>query len=89
MRLGRRAKLRYTAGMKYFFGFILVAIGFFMIWKTDWMMKSFGRVEWAERKLGSGGTWTFYKVLGLGLIFLAFLLTTGGIIWFLDLLFGR
>lgn len=75
--------------MKYLFGFILIAMGFFLVWKTDWMMKNFGRVEWAEQKLGSGGTWTFYKLIGVGFIFLAFLITTGSIVWILDILFSR
>ena len=75
--------------MKYIFGLILIGVGFFLIWKTDWMMKNFGRVEWAERKIGSGGTWTFYKIMGIGLIFLAFLFMTGSVFWILDLFFGR
>ena len=75
--------------MKYIIALFMVALGFFLIWKTDWMMRSFGRIDWAERKLGSGGSWTFYKLVGLGFIFFAFLLVTGGAVAGLDVIFGR
>jgi hypothetical protein len=75
--------------MRWVFSGLLVIFGFVVIWKTDWFLKSFGRVDWAERKLGSGGTWTFYKLLGIASIFLAFLLATGAITGILDFLFSR
>ena len=53
-----------------------MAIGFFVVSKTDTFLNLFGRVEWAERKLGSGGSWTFYKLLGVGIAFLGVFIDT-------------
>ncbi|MFC1597948.1 hypothetical protein ACFL2M_00240 [Patescibacteria group bacterium] len=74
--------------MKYIIGIIMIAAGVIFIWKTDWFLKSFGRIGWAEQKLGAGGTWTFYKILGLIVIFGAFLVISGSITTILDWIFG-
>lgn len=73
--------------MKYFIGFLMISAGFFMVWKTQLMMQWFGRVDWAERKLGS--SWMFYKALGVGAIILAFMLISGDVVSILDLFFKR
>ncbi len=75
--------------MKFIVGFIIIAVGFVMIWQTQWFINSLGRIAWAEQKLGGGGTWTFYKIVGVLAIFLAFLIMTGDIIKPLDWLFGN
>ncbi len=49
----------------------LIIMGFLVIWKTDWFVRSFGHIAWAEDKLGSGGTWSFYKILGVLMILAA------------------
>jgi len=52
------------------FGAILVIIGPFLVIKAEWFLENFGRIEWAEQKLGAeGGTRLFYKLLGLLCIF--------------------
>lgn len=57
---------------------LLAAVaGFLMIIKTDDVIGFFGRVGWAERHLGSGGSISFYKLLGVLLIVLAMLWVTG------------
>jgi hypothetical protein len=73
--------------MKYIVGLLIIAAGTFMVWRTDWMMKNFGRVAWAEQKLGNGGTWSFYKILGVGGIILALLIMTGTFTSILDFIF--
>ncbi len=66
--------------MKYLAGIIIIAIGFVIIWKSDWLMNNMGRIEWAEQHLGSdGGTRLFYKLVGVFLIILSFLLMSGGL----------
>jgi hypothetical protein len=66
--------------MKYLVGIILIAIGFVIIWKSNWLMDNMGRVEWAEQHLGSdGGTRVFYKLIGVAIILLSFLLMSGGL----------
>ena len=64
--------------MKYVVGIILIVIGFIIIWKSDWLMDNIGRIEWAEAHLGSdGGTRLFYKLIGVVIILLSFLLMSG------------
>ena len=64
--------------MRYIFGFIAIAVGFLMIWKSEWLLNQFGRIAWAEEKLGAdGGTRLFYKLLGVCVILIAFLVMGG------------
>ncbi len=49
------------------FGIGLLVIGIIMPIKSNWFLKTFGRNNWAEQKLGS--TITFYKILGILMIF--------------------
>ena len=66
--------------MKYLVGIILIGIGFVIIWKAEWLMDNMGRIDWAEQHLGSdGGTRAFYKLLGVAIILLSFLLMGGGL----------
>jgi len=66
--------------MKYLVGIILIAVGFVIIWKSNWLMDNMGRIEWAEAHLGSdGGTRVFYKLIGVLIIILSFLLMSGGL----------
>ncbi len=66
--------------MKYVVGIIAVGIGFLVVWKADWFVNNLGHIAWAEEHLGSeGGTRLFYKLIGIGIIILAFLLMTGGL----------
>lgn len=61
-----------------FVGFLLfVAAGFVLIIRTDDVLGFFGRVGWAERNIGPGGSISFYKLLGVVIILLAFMWITG------------
>ncbi|PIR04379.1 MAG: hypothetical protein COV59_00850 [Candidatus Magasanikbacteria bacterium CG11_big_fil_rev_8_21_14_0_20_39_34] len=62
--------------MGYFFGFLAVLVGFFMVWKTHWFVQNFGTSEWAEMHMGS---YNFYKLIGVILIIIAFLGMTGAL----------
>lgn len=63
--------------MHYFIGVLLVATGIGMIVKTEWIIQNFGTSAWAEEKLGtSGGSRLLYKLIGLVLILVGFLLVT-------------
>lgn len=61
----------------------LIGLGVVMVWKTSWFLDFFGRVPWAERYLGSGygaglgGSWSWYKLLGILVIVGALLYMTG------------
>ena len=75
---------------KYIIGGILIIAGAIMIVKTDWMLRMFGRVAWAEAKLGvEGGTRIFYKLLGIVAIILAFMLMSGYVYTLLERIFGN
>ena len=64
--------------MKIILGLIVIAIGFLLIWKSDWIVNNFGRVDWAEKHLGyDGGTRLLWKLIGLGIIILAMLYMFG------------
>jgi len=66
--------------MNYVLGFIFIAIGFVVIWKSDWLYENIGAIEFAEEKLASyGGTKFFFKLIGVAIIILAFLFMGGGL----------
>lgn len=66
--------------MRYILGTIIIALGFLITWKSDWIMENFGRIAWAEEHLGTeGGTRLFYKLIGITAIILSFLYM-GGVI---------
>ncbi len=59
-------------------GLVLVGIGFLFVWKSEALLQNIGAIAWAEDKLGSmGGTRMFYKLLGLVIIFIGFMVMTG------------
>jgi len=58
-------------------GFILVIIGALIVIKAEWFFQNFGRVPWAESHLGAeGGSRLFYKLIGLVIIIIGFLVIT-------------
>ncbi|MDP3244854.1 MAG: hypothetical protein Q8M83_04340 [bacterium] len=64
--------------MRFFWAIIGVAIGAFIVIKSEWFFQNFGAVNWAEQHLGAeGGSRLFYKLVGLGVIFLSFFLISG------------
>lgn len=72
--------------MKYVYSILVIIIGAFMVIKTEWMLKFFGRSYWAETKLGTeGGSRLLYKLIGIIFIFVAFMIMTG---WAEDILWS-
>ncbi|MBU4360527.1 MAG: hypothetical protein ABH896_01525 [Candidatus Jacksonbacteria bacterium] len=64
--------------MKYFLYLIIIIIGVLITIKSEWMLRTFGRVGWFENKLGLyGGSRTFYKFLGIIIVFLTVMWITG------------
>lgn len=64
-------------------------LGAFMVVKTSWFVENFGYSEWAESKLGGGGTRLMYKVLGLLFIVGSVLGMTGALGEILFGIFGK
>ena len=59
-------------------GVLMVVIGILIVIKTEWIVQNFGTNAWAEAKFGfSGGSRIFYKLIGLGIIFIGFIIMTG------------
>jgi len=76
--------------MSYVLGIIFIIVGFVIIWKSNWMYDNFGAIDFAESKLASwGGTKFFYKLIGLGVIILAFLFMGGGVASLLRKIFSN
>lgn len=64
--------------MQYFIGVIVLAAGIGLILKTEWVLQNFGTSAWAEANLGyNGGSRLLYKIIGLILVLVGFLLITG------------
>ena len=55
-------------------GLLLAAAGLFMVLRTPSIEDFFGPVDWAERHLG--GTSMFYKLLGVLVCFIGFMVIT-------------
>lgn len=66
-----------TVMKQFFIGLVFLILGMHIVWKTEVYFGFFGASEWAERKFGPGGTRTFYKLVGLILVFLGILGATG------------
>lgn len=67
----------------------MIAVAAFLIVKTELMLSWFGRSAWAEEKLGGDGTRVMYKIIGMGVIVLAFMIMSGKIVTLLDFVFDR
>ena len=66
--------------MTYLFTLIGVVIGAILVLKSEWLLRNFGRIDWAEMKLGAeGGTRTFWKLVGIAIIFLSLFYMVGGV----------
>lgn len=62
--------------MNILIGLALVAIGFVIVWKTRKIVDIFGTSDWADTKLGGGGTMLMYKFIGIIIIFVGFMWAT-------------
>ncbi len=74
--------------MRILIGLALVALGIYLVWKTESIIGFFGRSDWADTKFGGGGTSLLYKTIGLLFIFIGFIVTTNMWNSFLDATLG-
>jgi len=58
-------------------GIILVVAGSLTVLFSQKIYENFGHLPWAEDKLGPGGTLTFIRLVGVGVIILGFMLWFG------------
>lgn len=57
-------------------GLLLIGVGGFLVIRTRVMLDFFGHIDWAERKLGGGGSALLYKVIGIIVCFTGMLVAT-------------
>lgn len=57
-------------------GLAIAGGGAYMVLKTETILGFFGTVDWAEQKLGGGGSRLFYKLLGIIICFVGFMVAT-------------
>lgn len=66
-------------------GFAITALGFLIVIKSEWMLNNFGRIGWFDQHLGlNGGSRLGYKLVGMAIIFIGFLVFTNMIGGFLN-----
>ncbi len=59
------------------YGAAIIAFGFLIVAKSEWMLNNFGRIGWFDQHLGlEGGTRLGYKLIGVLIIFFGFLVMT-------------
>lgn len=62
------------------FGLLGTVLGVLIVWKSEWIYRTFGSVATAEKYLGfEGGTRLMWKLVGLLVIFMSWLYMTGDI----------
>ncbi len=73
-------------------GLAITALGLSMAWKTEWYLRILGRNAWAERNLGGGGTRVYYKLIGIAIMVIGFIVVTdlwdNFMLWLVGGLFG-
>ena len=57
-------------------GLAVMVAGYFIVVKSETVFSWFGRIDWAEQKLGSGQSRLFYKLVGIGVAFLGIFIAT-------------
>ena len=64
--------------MSFFIGLIMLVVGVAIVAKSEWMLRSFGRIAFFDNKFGlEGGSRLGYKLIGMIVIFLGILGVTG------------
>lgn len=57
-------------------GLLIVGLGVLMVYKTQWFMSMMGRLPFAEKYFGGGGTRLFYKLLGVFISMIGIMVVT-------------
>ena len=65
-----------SATFRIILGLIVMVVGFLIVWKTEVVFSWFGVSEFAEKKLGTGGSRFFYKLIGVLVVFMGVFIAT-------------
>ena len=57
-------------------GLVIAAFGAVLVIKTFWFYEFFGSMDWAEKYLGGGGSRLAYKLIGILISFIGFMVAT-------------
>ena len=71
------------------FALLVIGAGFYFIIKTEAVGRFTGDIDFAEKYLGSGGTYSFIKLVGLAMIILSIMHLTGGLDLFINATVGK
>lgn len=64
--------------LTFILGFFVVIAGFLMVWKSEWLLDNFGRINFFEEHLGTeGGSRLGYKLIGCAAIIIGIMMITG------------
>jgi hypothetical protein len=74
--------------VKIIVGIIGAVAGFFMAWRPLFFVESLGEQAWMQKVFGAGGGVSGYRVLGVAVIIISFLIMTGLIEGVLLWIFG-
>lgn len=69
-------------------GIAIAGLGTAIVIRTRDFVDFFGYSDWAEQKLGGGGTFLLYKVVGIFFCFIGIMLATNLWGWFLQITLG-
>ncbi|MBU6389023.1 hypothetical protein KGQ71_00750 [Patescibacteria group bacterium] len=58
--------------MTILYALIAIAAGFYVELRVFWIVRFFGHLDWAERYLGPGGSYTAWRIIGIILIVAGF-----------------
>lgn len=75
--------------MRIFVGLIGIPLGFVIVYYRERIKRFTGEFEWAERRLGSGGTYTAIFLFGLMITILSLMYMLGTLQTLLYSIFGR
>lgn len=57
-------------------GLGIASIGAFLVIRTRVILDFFGPIDWAQQKLGGGGSNLLYKIIGIAISFIGFMVAT-------------
>ncbi|MFA5029849.1 MAG: hypothetical protein WC518_03905 [Patescibacteria group bacterium] len=69
-------------------GIIGAVVGFLMVFRPKFFLDAIGEQAWMEKVFGSGGGISGYKVMGVVIVIISFLIMTGLIEGVLMAIFG-
>lgn len=74
--------------LRFIIGIAIAAAGSYFVIRTRSILNFFGPIDWAERKLGGGGSYLLYKVIGIIVAIVGIIVAVNLWDWFLQVTLG-